>query len=348
MFKRRMSRRTQSVLGVLVAVVLVVWFLRRADLPRVANLLGAADLRFVALACLTVAITSLQRARRWQQLLAPLGRYAIRDLWAAILMGWSVSVLLPGRLGEVARPVFLARRAPIAASAALGSVVLERVFDVVAILTLLAGYLLWAPAPTAVSATGVTTMAVLRSVGMGLLAALALVGMVAVAAARNEPLRRRVEGMVERMLPAAVAGILVSFLTGMSGLRSRAAVAQVLLSSVVLWGTVVSTYVLLFAALGLGIPWYGAIPLLTLLVVGAAVPTPAAVGAFHKVAQIGLVGLFGVDNDTAVAYAIIGHAVAFLPLAAVGLILIVRGGLASEALRGMQDVATKNNATRAV
>jgi len=330
-----MSRRTQFVVGVLLAVVLVAWFLRRADLPQVAGLLRETDLRLVALACLTVAFTSLQRAWRWRRLLAPLGSYAVRDLWAAILMGWSVSVLLPGRLGELARPVFLSRRAPIAASAGLGSVVLERLFDVAAILILLAGYLLLAPAPTGLSDDGATTMAVLRIAGMGLLTALAVIGVVAVAAARNASIRQRVEASVERLLPSRVSRVLVSFLTGMSGLRSRTAVLQVLLSSIALWATVVFTYVLLFVAVGIAVPWHGAIPLLTLLVVGAAVPTPAGVGAFHKVAQLGLVGLFGVSNDGAVAYAIISHAVAFLPLAAVGLVLMVRGGLVAETFRGM-------------
>ncbi len=326
-----MSRRARFVVGVLLAVVLVGWFLRSADLPRVADLLRAMDLRLVAVACLTVAFTSLQRAWRWRQLLSPLGSYRVPDLWAAILMGWSVSVVLPGRLGEVARPLFLSRRAPIAATAALGSVVLERLFDVVAILTLLAGYLLLAPVPESLSADGAATMAVLRFVGTGLLAALALGGLVAMVAVRNAAIRRRAVAAVERLLPARVARVVVSFLTGMSGLRSRAAVARVFLSSMALWATVVATYVLLFHAARISVPWHGAIPLLTLLVVGAAVPTPAGVGAFHKVAQLGLVGLFGVQNDVAVAYAIISHAVAFLPLAAVGLVLIIRAGLVSEA-----------------
>lgn len=344
-----MSRRTQFVIGVVLAVVLVAWFLSRADLPRVASLLRATDLRLVALACLTVGFTSLQRAWRWRQLLSPLGTYAVRDLWATILMGWSVSVLLPGRLGEVARPVFLSRRASIAASAALGSVVLERLFDVVAILTLLAGYLLLAPAPTGASAAGAATLAVLRSAGMGLLAALVLSGVLAILAARNASVRRRVTATVERLLPARAAGVLVSFLTGMSGLRNRTAAVQVLLSSVALWATVVLTYVLLFVAVGIAVPWYGAIPLLTLLVIGAAVPTPAGVGAFHKVAQLGLVGLFGVENDAAVAYAIISHAVAFLPLAAVGLVLLVRGGLVAETFRGMgENLAAEKEPPRAV
>jgi uncharacterized protein (TIRG00374 family) len=326
-----MSRRTQFVVGLLLAAVLIGWFLRRADLPQVVALLGAADLRAVALACLTVGLTSLQRAWRWRRLLAPLGTFAIRDLWAAIVMGAAVS-LLPGRMGEVARPMFLAQRASISTSVGLGSVVLERILDVVAILMLLAAYLVLAPLPPTMNADGAATLAILRSVGMGLLLALLGLGIVALLVVNDDVRRARLTATVRRRMPAPVARLLVSFFSGMAGLRNPASIGLVMLSSLALWTTVTFTYVILFAAVDIAVPWYGAIPLLTLLVIGAAVPTPAGVGAFHKVAQLGLVGLFGVANDTAVAYAILSHAVAFLPVGAVGIALIVNAGMSSEVL----------------
>ncbi len=330
-----MSRRAQYVVGFVLGVVLVGWFLRRADLTQVAVLIRGADARFVGLACLTVGFTSLQRAWRWRRLLGSLGSFRITDLWATIAMGWTVSVLLPGRLGEIARPWLLAQRTPVDASAALGSVVLERIFDVVAILCLLAGYLVLAPPAVGLSPDGAATLGLLRTVGVGLLSALVALGVVAMLVARSSRIRERAATGISGRLPARLARLVTSFLRGMSELRSARAVAQILLSSIMLWGTVVLTYVLLFEAMALDVEWYGAIPLLTLLVVGAAVPTPAGVGAFHKVAQIGLVGLFGVPNDAAVAYAIVSHAVAFLPLAAVGLALLIRAGMAGQVLRDM-------------
>jgi hypothetical protein len=325
--------------GIVLAAVLVAWFLRRADLAAVAEHLRAADLRYVALACLTVGLTSLQRAWRWRRLLAPLGVFHVRDLWAAIAMGWTVSVLLPGRLGEIARPLLLSRRAAIDGSAALGSVVLERLFDVVTILCMLAAYLVLAPPPAALTADGATTLAALRSAGIALLATLLVAGILAMAAARSATTRERAEAAIERVLPGRLAVLLSSFLRGMSGLRSTTGVAGILISSAALWGTVLVTYVLLFRAMAIDVPWFGSIPLLTLLVIGAAVPTPAGVGAFHKVAQIGLVGLLGVPNEPAVAYAIVSHAVAFLPLAALGLLLLARAGLVTEVLAGIEGDA---------
>jgi hypothetical protein len=75
-----------------------------------------------------------------------------------------------------------------------------------------------------------------------------------------------------------------------------------------------------------------------MLVVGVMIPTPAGVGSFHKAAQLALVGMWGVDNDLAVAYAIVSHAVAFIPLAIIGLIVMLREGITLGAIEHMPGV----------
>ncbi len=123
----------------------------------------------------------------------------------------------------------------------------------------------------------------------------------------------------------------------MGAFRTVGTAARVMLWSLALWGVQTLTYAWLFIAFGFELGPAAAIPLLALLVVGAAVPTPAAIGSFHAAAQLGLVGLFGVDNDAAVAYAIVSHAVAFLPLAAIGLALLVRAGLTRASVQRLVD-----------
>lgn len=327
-----MSRRTQIVLGLALAAVLVWLFLRQADLSEVGRVLAAAHWGWVAVAAALTLTTSLQRAWRWGQLLSPLAAVPFRPRLDSILMGWTVTVVLPGRLGEVARPVLLARRTEVRASAAFGSVVLERAFDAVTVLVLLALYLAFLPAPPALSEEGRLAMDAMRTSGMAALAAALVVGAGAVLAMRSRRLRVRLEETAGRFLPARIAELAVAFLEGMSGLGSPWLVLRIALSSLVVWSTILGSYVAMFRALEVPLPWYAAIPVLFLLVIGVMVPTPGAVGSFHKAAQIGLAGLWGVDNELAVAYAIASHAAAFLPLAAIGAILLMRDGLSPATL----------------
>src|SRR5207249_6705703 len=67
---------------------------------------------------------------RWRILLRPVGAVSLGTALSATLLGFGASMVLPLRLGEIVRPAFLARRAHVALPAAVSSVVLERLFDV--------------------------------------------------------------------------------------------------------------------------------------------------------------------------------------------------------------------------
>lgn len=328
-----MSRRLQLTIGILLAVLFVWLFLRQADFQSVGEALRHADPWLIAAAVGTVLLTSVQRSWRWYFLLLPMARVRAWPLLECTLIGWTVSVLLPGRLGEIVRPVLLSRQTEVKASSAIGTVVLERIFDTLTVLVLLAFYLAFLPPPTAVDAEGQVVLDAMRSAGTALLAGLLILGLVTVIAMRNPRFLGAVEGWLRRVLPERLAALAISFLEGMHGLRSPALLVMISLTSLLLWLTILATYVLLFAAFDIQLPWYASIPLVALLVLGVIVPTPAAVGSFHKAAQVALVSLWGLGNDLAIAYAIVSHAVAFLPLGLIGLVLLLRAGLSIGSLQ---------------
>lgn len=332
-----MSRRLQATIGVLLAALFVWLFLRQADFTAVGAALRQADLWLIGAAVVTVLLTSLQRAWRWHFLLAPIARVRTWPLLECTLIGWTVSVLLPGRLGEIVRPVLLSRRADVKASAAIGTVVLERIFDSLTVLVLLAFYLTFLPVPPVVDPDGATVLDAMRTAGIGTLVVLVVLGVLTIFAMRSERALAALERLLRRWLPERLAGLAISFLEGMYGLRSPLLLVMISLTSLLLWLTILGTYVLLFHAFGIDLPWYASIPLLALLVLGVIVPTPGAVGSFHKAAQVGLVSLFAVDNDLAIAYAIVSHAVGFLPLALLGLLLLLSEGLSLASLERMGE-----------
>lgn len=334
-----MSRRVQMTLGVGLAVGLSYLFLRQADLAGVGDALLLADPWLIAAAVFLVLFNQLQRAWRWHYLLLPLARVPTRPLLECTLIGWGVSLALPGRLGEVVRPVLLAQRTRVSATAAMGSVVLERAFDALTVLLLLAGYLAFFPPPANLDGDGRLVMDAMRTTGMLMLVGLLVMGMITVLAMRNQRARETVIRLNERWLPPPIGRLASSFMTGMSGLRNPGLVAAISISSLLLWGVILSVYIVLFHAFGLSLPYYASMPLLALLVIGVMIPTPGAVGSFHKAAQIGLVSLWGIDNNAAVAYAIVAHAVGFLPHGLIGLLLLARQGLSLGAMRRLGRAA---------
>jgi uncharacterized protein (TIRG00374 family) len=90
----------------------------------------ASFLPYVAGFYLLLAFVHLCRSWRWHYLLAPLGvRISFGRLLAVSSVGFMAILVLPARLGEFVRPALLRRKGEITASAALGTVAVERIID---------------------------------------------------------------------------------------------------------------------------------------------------------------------------------------------------------------------------
>ena len=77
-----------------------------------------------------LAVTHFCRAWRWNNLLAPLGvRLPPGRLLAISSVGFMAILALPARLGELVRPALIRKKGEISASAALGTVAVERIVD---------------------------------------------------------------------------------------------------------------------------------------------------------------------------------------------------------------------------
>src|SRR5207253_9992753 len=78
------------------------------------------------------------RAVRWRLILSGAARAPLSTLFPVLIMGFATNNLLPGRLGEFWRAYLLGRKRNVRKSFALASVVVERVFDGLTLIALLA------------------------------------------------------------------------------------------------------------------------------------------------------------------------------------------------------------------
>ena len=328
----------QFVASLLIAAGLLWWFSRGVDLEAVATRLADARLSYLLAAVAVSLGTMTYRAVRWRALIAPLGRPSLRALVSCIYMGWAVSAVLPGRLGEMARPILLGRREDMSRSALFGTVVFERVLDVLAVLVLLAVYLTFVLPSRGSEGEVVPLLLALRAGGWLLLGSIAG-GAVVVGIANRLPQRVTdfVKTAVER-LPGPVGRrgwhILSSFGTGLLAawafdLSSRQRVRlqlAILTHTAVVWLGVYSVHLLLFQAFAIDVSVYGVMPLISMIAVGLMVPLPAAVGSYHNAVQIALTVLLGVPVEVATGYAVVSHAVAYVPSVSIGLFLLTQDG----------------------
>jgi uncharacterized protein (TIRG00374 family) len=129
------------------AIAILWWFGRKLDWGQVRQALSQTNKYFLAIAVLIVCLTYVLRAYRWGALLAPLGPAKIKHLFAATTIGFT-AVFLIGRMGEVVRPVMLPLKEPrVRASASFVTIMVERIYDMLAVVVLFSANLLWLSPP---------------------------------------------------------------------------------------------------------------------------------------------------------------------------------------------------------
>ncbi len=309
------------------AGTLVYLALHGTDIGAVMSALLQADwLWLLPLGVITMT-SHVLRAWRWQVLLFSVEKRRI-SLWntfCALMIGTMTNYALP-RVGEVVRTAHLAGREDMAFSSVLGTVVVERVLDVLALLAgLLISLAVVGDDVKDLSSQFSWELPTLPILGALLLAA----GLTAlfVIRARTSPFWSAWLDSFRQGLRSAHRSSHPWTLVGTTGVMWFFYVLMAWIPLVML--DMAGTYDLSLAD-AMAIMFFGA--------VGVAVPLPGGVGSFHYITRVVLVILFGVDISIAVTYAVLVHGGQLILYVVVGATVLAAHGLSfSQLLRRARE-----------
>jgi uncharacterized protein (TIRG00374 family) len=115
--------------GVLISVATLYLAFKNVPLTELINYLKSINYLWIVPTTLIVLICFVLRAVRWQFILGSNRRINFWQAFHPLMIGFMINCILPGRVGEVARPVILKRNEDIPFSTGLATVAAERVFD---------------------------------------------------------------------------------------------------------------------------------------------------------------------------------------------------------------------------
>jgi hypothetical protein len=316
--------------------VLLFWlFLRNLDLAVVAEAIRGARPGWIVLAVVMGLIgTPPVRSWRWGRLLK---EYPARPLHlnAATAIGFAASTLLPARAGEIVRPVALSRFASLPLTPCLLSIALERLIDLISTLVLFVVFVIgWAPRELA--GEEAARFELLRKSALVIGAGAAGTILLLTVFARRPDLARRIASPVLRRFPerisARLESVLSHLLEGLATLKSPRDAALVAAQSALLWLVICVQLWCTLKAFDLDFPFPVTFFVLAWGVVGLAIPTPGGVGGYHTAIAYCLAGFYAVPRNTAAAFALVSHAVSFVPITLLGLGFLLAGGLSLKSL----------------
>ena len=306
-----MKLAVNAILGLAFGVFLLWLTISQVDIGQAK--LALAKARYgplaIAIACYWVAIAI--RISRWRLLLSETKQLTYGEVGRSLIVGYTVNNLLPARLGELFRVDLVRREYGVARSAVLGSVIMERLADAIAVMGVLSFGLAFATTkgdPSAIVLIAVTAAASIGVVGIGL---------GAVVFWREQLLRGRFRWLSERLeiLSRSITALSPRMLISIAVMTAAIWVLEMLAVALV-----VSGFGVVVGVAGLG------------LICGSAVfstllpSAPGYVGSLQAAfvlsfAALGLEPVVGLLSATATQILLLG------PLTVVGLCLLFAGHL---------------------
>lgn len=318
------------VLSILVAAGLIWLTLRRTDWAEFAVVLRTADYRWlVALLPITLASHGL-RAWRWRLLLgtlrsAPKKRLPMGDLFAAVMIGYMINYAIP-RAGELVRSTHLARRRQMSVSGVLGTVISERLIDVVFLAIGIVACAIYLGSRAGIFWEKMTadvygSFETLAYTDLSLLIGLTV--LVPAICWRLEVVQR----LLQKIRPA-----LSAFTEGMAtGLRVKSPLLMwtSTLAMWLLYGVMAYLPLWMFDLAGThSLDYVDGLIIMFVGAVGVLVPTPGGAGSFHYITVLLLTAVYSMASGPATAYAVFIHGYQLILYLAVGLVMIAwKGGL---------------------
>jgi uncharacterized protein (TIRG00374 family) len=327
------SSKARALIGFVVSA-LFIWVLIRysgIEWAKSWQHIKSANVGLLVASAFVATLIFAIRVPRWRIILPPPAdgkRLPFSSLFQAIIIGQMMTNVVPGRAGEIARPLVLSRKEPsVPFSTGMASVVVDRIFDGIVVLLLLVIAMLAPTFPSGATVNGlaVGNFALLGAMGL----TLGLVGMFLLVLFPLQ-LIGTLRGIARRTVPRLedpVGRFFERFAEGLAILKDPRRSFLAFLWSLVHWLVCAASYVIAYYALGLEAPLMSALFVQGIIVLAVAVPqAPGFVGVFEGFAMMAL-AIYGVDKEVAIAWAVAYHVVTYIPVTVLGLIYTIRMGI---------------------
>ena len=315
--KPKIVKTLQFFLFLLVGLILLYFAFRGIDLSDMLLQIRDADYRWVAFSALFCILALVFRTFRWRMLIEPLGEKPKNiNIFNAINIGYLANFAFP-RIGEIARCGALNRTDGIPVDKLFGTVVAERIFDLLMAFLMLCMILVLRFAEVSSFIISHLIQPVRdRADGLGiLLIAAAIIVLICFVMYKI---------FVKKMLFVKIKKILDGVVQGVKTVvRLKNIKLFVALNFIVFGMYFLQTYVMFFAiesssSLGL----VDALFVLVLSSLAIIIPVQGGIGAYHWIISMGLIVL-GLTREDGMVYATISHSATSIVLILLGAVSMI-------------------------
>jgi uncharacterized protein (TIRG00374 family) len=325
-------KRWQLWLGILISLFFIGWVLK--DLLPVMDEFWVAVTNanywwiFPGIAVYLLAVWV--RAWRWHYLLRPVKSVPTREMFPIVAIGYLANNILPARAGELVRAALLKSRQGVSISASLATVIVERVFDGVVMLSFI--FINLPELMHLTGGSGVTGEVSIRDItiwGSVFFFGVLLVFLLAAMFPRQS--EQLLEWLANRLVPKRyrekLLGFAMRFLDGLKSLRSPVDVLMVFLTSVVIWLLETGKYWFVMHSFPFQVSFFALMLMNGVVNLATTIPSaPGYVGTFDK-PGIEVLKAYGVSTAVASGYTLVLHISLWASANLLGLFFLWKEGI---------------------
>lgn len=314
--------------GLAVSALFLSIALRGLHLDEVWDAISNAQLIWLLPGIMVYFAAVLMRAWRWHFLLRPIKPISTASMFPIVAIGYMGNNIYPARAGELLSALVLKRRHHVPVSASLATILVERIFDGVVMLSFLFFNLFQLSRFAAQSGF----IDLLRSLALwGTVIFVGLLATFLAMASFPQKADRILTSISNILLPAkwrpGARHIIQRFIHGFGALRSPGEVLVVFAASICIWLIETCFYWFVMRAFPFSISFFTLMLLLGVVNLATTLPSaPGYVGTFDAM-SIAFLTAVGVSPALSAGYTLLLHAALWLPITLVGLVYFAREGL---------------------
>jgi glycosyltransferase 2 family protein len=321
------QRSVRVAVGLLISGISLYLALKDVNLAEVGRVLSRASVVLVLLALVSTLVNNLLKAYRWKILLGQSGNHiSYHQVLMSSTVGQMLNALYPARAGELSR-IYLVGEMGAERLFVAGTIVMEKVLDMLSYVLLIIWMLLWMPIPDWLNQSSwvfaVVTFVVISALLWAFIRRHQFL----------EWLEKTLRKFPIRVQESSIGHVQAGF-SSLVVLENKRNLLLLALVTVLVWGFAVLTNVFSLQALDIRLPAGGAIILLIILQAGISLPAaPGKFGIFEYASVLAL-SIFGItQEELAFSFGLLLHAVVLTPVLIAGTIFLWNWGWKEKSMK---------------
>jgi len=315
-----MNKLYKFIIGFIISIAGLWYAFDGVDLQLIKVHLASADKTYLLISIIIMVSRVFVRAMRWKLILLPLHTFKLSPLYKSTMIGYFGNGVLPFRLGELLRAYAISRSNSISSSSAFGTILLERLLDMIGLVVLMMIMVFFSP-----------LMEWSENVLFGLI--LITIGGFIVVFWLGKSHSKFHEAVVhwklfEKNSGQIVLRIINNILEGLTSIRKTKHTFSLIFYTITLWIMYFICTYLVVLATQIDISWIDSIIILIATTLAISIPSaPGYVGTYHAAAVYVLVNLFHVELAESRAFSVLIHAIGYIPLVLIGFVYFLRSSI---------------------